>query len=108
MYMLCAGDGKVYSWGRGTFGRLGTGSEEDRNSPVRVRFFGSDDEREDTLKIVDIAAGAYHSLALSGPIVCHRVFFLDVLLYYRFIYLNKRLNLGTFKSFRFVPIPICL
>ncbi|KAK6163599.1 hypothetical protein DH2020_000463 [Rehmannia glutinosa] len=60
------GDGKVYSWGRGTFGRLGTGSEEDRHLPVRVSFFGSDDEREDELKIVGIAAGAYHSLALAG------------------------------------------
>ncbi|KAL0323807.1 UNVERIFIED_CONTAM: E3 ubiquitin-protein ligase HERC2 [Sesamum calycinum] len=59
-------DGKVYSWGRGTFGRLGTGSEEDRHFPVRVSFFGSDDEREDKLKIVGIAAGAYHSLALAG------------------------------------------
>ncbi|KAL0318384.1 UNVERIFIED_CONTAM: putative E3 ubiquitin-protein ligase HERC2 [Sesamum angustifolium] len=58
-------DGKVYSWGRGTFGRLGTGSEEDRHFPVRVSFFGSDDEREDKLKIVGIAAGAYHSLALA-------------------------------------------
>ncbi|KAK4419942.1 E3 ubiquitin-protein ligase HERC2 [Sesamum alatum] len=60
-------DGKVYSWGRGTFGRLGTGSEEDRHFPVRVSFFGSDDddEREEQLKIVGIAAGAYHSLALA-------------------------------------------
>ncbi|KAL6524065.1 hypothetical protein OROMI_031160 [Orobanche minor] len=27
--------------------------------PVRVYFFGSDDEREENLKIVAIAAGAY-------------------------------------------------
>ncbi|GFP96700.1 probable E3 ubiquitin-protein ligase herc4 [Phtheirospermum japonicum] len=59
-------DGKVYSWGRGTFGRLGTGSEEDRHFPVRVSFFGSDDERGEKLKIVVVAAGAYHSLALAG------------------------------------------
>ncbi|KAK4388818.1 putative E3 ubiquitin-protein ligase HERC2 [Sesamum angolense] len=63
-------DGKVYSWGRGTFGRLGTGSEEDRHFPVRVSFFGSDDEREDKLKIVGIAAGAYHSLALAVHFAC--------------------------------------
>lgn len=62
----CVGDGKVYSWGRGTFGRLGTGSEEDRHMPVRVRFFGSDEEREEKLVIVGVAAGAYHSLALAG------------------------------------------
>ena len=58
----------MYSWGRGTFGRLGTGSEEDRNLPVLVKFFGSGDEREEKLKIVAIAAGAYHSLALAGAI----------------------------------------
>ncbi|GER25587.1 regulator of chromosome condensation family protein [Striga asiatica] len=59
------GDGKVYSWGRGMFGRLGSGSEENRQFPVRVSFYGSDDEREDTHKIIGIAAGAYHSLALT-------------------------------------------
>ncbi|KAK6161879.1 hypothetical protein DH2020_001720 [Rehmannia glutinosa] len=63
--LALTGDGKVYSWGRGTFGRLGTDSEEDRHLPVRVSFFGSDDGREDELKIVGIAAGAYHSLALA-------------------------------------------
>ncbi|PKA54590.1 Ultraviolet-B receptor UVR8 [Apostasia shenzhenica] len=32
------GDGCVYSWGRGTFGRLGTGREADELVPVRVSF----------------------------------------------------------------------
>ncbi|KAL7159315.1 hypothetical protein ABFS83_01G019000 [Erythranthe nasuta] len=65
--LALTGDGKVYSWGRGTFGRLGTGSEEDCHLPVRVNFFVSDDDvdREDKLKIVAIAAGSYHSLALA-------------------------------------------
>lgn len=66
--LALTGDGKVYSWGRGTFGRLGTGSEEDRHMPVQVRFFGSDHESEEKLKIVGVAAGAYHSLALAGSI----------------------------------------
>lgn len=48
------------------FGRLGAVSEEDRLFPVRVYFYGPDDEREDKLKIVGIAAGSYHSLALAG------------------------------------------
>ncbi|GER25586.1 regulator of chromosome condensation family protein [Striga asiatica] len=52
------GDGKVYSWGGGMFGRLGSGSEENRHFPVRVSFYG-------TLKIIGIAAGAYHSLLLQ-------------------------------------------
>ncbi|KAJ8555492.1 hypothetical protein K7X08_012988 [Anisodus acutangulus] len=54
-------NGDVYSWGRGTFGRLGTGSETDQLFPVRINF-GLADSR---VKIVGIAAGAYHSLALS-------------------------------------------
>ena len=54
------GDGSVYSWGRGMFGRLGTGSEEDKLIPTRVNF------ELDKVKIVGIAAGSYHSLALAG------------------------------------------
>ncbi|KAL3844181.1 hypothetical protein ACJIZ3_001584 [Penstemon smallii] len=63
--LALTGDGRVYSWGRGIFGRLGTGSESDQHYPIRINFFGSDVEREEKLKIVGIAAGAYHSLALS-------------------------------------------
>ncbi|KAL2543572.1 Regulator of chromosome condensation (RCC1) family protein [Forsythia ovata] len=63
--LALTGDGRVYSWGRGTFGRLGTSSEADQLFPVRVNFYGSDDEKEEKLKIVGIAAGAYHSLALA-------------------------------------------
>ncbi|KZV37198.1 hypothetical protein F511_04617 [Dorcoceras hygrometricum] len=63
--LALTGDGKLYSWGRGTFGRLGTGSETDQPFPVLVKFFGSDANREEKLRIVGIAAGAYHSLALA-------------------------------------------
>ncbi|XP_075522486.1 ultraviolet-B receptor UVR8 isoform X2 [Primulina tabacum] len=63
--LALSGDGKLYSWGRGTFGRLGTGSEADQPFPVLVKFFGSDADREEKLRIVGIAAGAYHSLALA-------------------------------------------
>lgn len=44
------------------FGRLGTGAEADELSPVRVKL-GSEGEN---LKVVAIAAGSYHSLALAG------------------------------------------
>ena len=54
-----SGDGCVYSWGRGMFGRLGTGSESDELFPVRVKFQNSE------LKFIAVAAGAYHSLALA-------------------------------------------
>lgn len=53
-------DGNVYSWGRGTFGRLGNGSELDHHLPTKIEF-----NFTDNLKIVGISAGAYHSLALA-------------------------------------------
>ncbi|MFQ6655498.1 hypothetical protein Gotur_026023 [Gossypium turneri] len=57
--LALSGDGYVYSWGRGMFGRLGTGSESDEIFPVRVKFQNSE------LKLIAVAAGAYHSLALA-------------------------------------------
>ncbi|KAL4592263.1 hypothetical protein LXL04_005251 [Taraxacum kok-saghyz] len=57
------GDGSVYSWGRGTFGRLGAGSEVDRLFPAKVEFNSAD--TRGNVKIVQVSAGAYHSLALS-------------------------------------------
>ncbi|XP_023002287.1 ultraviolet-B receptor UVR8 [Cucurbita maxima] len=59
--LVLTGDGRVYSWGRGMFGRLGTGTEADELLPVRVKL-GSE---EANLKVVAIAAGSYHSLALA-------------------------------------------
>ena len=60
--IMNVGDGRVYSWGRGTLGRLGLGSEQDQLFPAQVKF-GS----QESVRIVGIAAGAYHSLALAGP-----------------------------------------
>lgn len=59
---MSVGDGRVYSWGRGVLGRLGLGSEQDEPFPIQVKF-GSGDS---SVRIVAIAAGAYHSLALAG------------------------------------------
>lgn len=59
---MIVGDGSVYSWGRGMFGRLGHGSQKDELFPVQVKF----ENPNQTVKIVGIAAGAYHSLALAG------------------------------------------
>ncbi|WVY91708.1 hypothetical protein V8G54_037222, partial [Vigna mungo] len=70
---LTSWDGRVYSWGRGILGRLGGGSERDDHLPLQVRF-GSEEYR---LRIVGIAAGAYHSLALAGSI-----FFLFLIVFY--------------------------
>lgn len=62
----------MFSWGRGTFGRLGTGSDDDKPFPVPV-YFGDGDTAASSSssssanpKFIGIAAGAYHSLALQG------------------------------------------
>lgn len=71
--LALTGDGCVYTWGRGMFGRLGTGSEADELFPVRVKFDCPGGSKQDPpLKFVDIAAGAYHSLALAddGSVWC--------------------------------------
>lgn len=61
--LALTGDGSVYSWGRGTFGRLGTGSEADELIPVRIEF--DSNNRGERFKLVGISAGAYHSQALA-------------------------------------------
>lgn len=48
------------------FGRLGTGKESDELVPVRVEFEFPNQAEGDRIRIVGIAAGAYHSLAVSG------------------------------------------
>ncbi|XP_014498590.1 ultraviolet-B receptor UVR8 isoform X1 [Vigna radiata var. radiata] len=64
--LVLTGDGSVYSWGRGMFGRIGSGSEKDELFPVQLKFGNANPNgTQDTVKIVGIAAGAYHSLALA-------------------------------------------
>ncbi|CAI9289405.1 unnamed protein product [Lactuca saligna] len=58
--LALTGHGSVYSWGRGTFGRLGSGSELDRLFPAKIEFNSTE-----KVKIVQVSAGSYHSLALS-------------------------------------------
>ncbi|KAM0861517.1 hypothetical protein ACQ4PT_045837 [Festuca glaucescens] len=58
-------NGEVYSWGRGTFGRLGTGREADEQVPTAVvpaAAVGGGGQRP---RFAAVAAGAYHSLALD-------------------------------------------
>ncbi|XP_059644769.1 ultraviolet-B receptor UVR8 [Cornus florida] len=64
------GDGSVYSWGRGRMGRLGTGSEHDQLFPVPIEFDSSSERGK--LRVTEIAAGGYHSLALTddGSVWC--------------------------------------
>ncbi|XP_068637960.1 ultraviolet-B receptor UVR8-like isoform X1 [Aristolochia californica] len=69
--LVITGDGTLFSWGRGSFGRLGTGKVSDELFPVKVEFdvkkgkvLGASHEGRKP-KFVGIAAGAYHSLALA-------------------------------------------
>ncbi|KAL9226838.1 hypothetical protein vseg_002605 [Gypsophila vaccaria] len=63
--LALSGDGKVYSWGRGTFGRLGNGSETDEAMPVPVKLETGGPDMKKDINFAAVAAGAYHSLALS-------------------------------------------
>ncbi|ONM38547.1 Regulator of chromosome condensation (RCC1) family protein [Zea mays] len=62
--LALTGDGQVYSWGRGPFGRLGNGREDDKLVPTAVApaVSASGTPRP---RFVAVAAGAYHSLALD-------------------------------------------
>jgi RCC1 and BTB domain-containing protein len=50
-------DGVVYTWGYGGNGKLGLGHEKDQNKPHPIQHLP---------KIIQIAAGHYHSAAVSG------------------------------------------
>jgi len=65
-WLVIAGDGEVYSWGRGPFGRLGTGREDDELVPTAVAPAVGARGGRPRPRFVAVAAGAYHSLALDG------------------------------------------
>ena len=52
-------DGRVYAWGRNTFGQLGDGTTTNRSTPVLARIPGGN-------RITAIAAGATHTLAVTS------------------------------------------
>ncbi|XP_015266273.1 PREDICTED: probable E3 ubiquitin-protein ligase HERC6 [Gekko japonicus] len=51
-------NGRVFSWGAGTFGQLGTGELKDRLIPRKI-------EGLSTCTIIQVACGHYHSVALT-------------------------------------------
>ncbi|XP_062206732.1 ultraviolet-B receptor UVR8-like isoform X1 [Phragmites australis] len=63
--LALTGDGEVYSWGRGMFGRLGTGREDDVLVPAAVAPAVAVAGGNARPRFVAAAAGAYHSLALD-------------------------------------------
>lgn len=60
---LFAGDGKIYSWGKGTFGQLGHGNFNKSYSPTLIDILSDK-------VVVDIAAGGTFSAAVTGTF-CH-------------------------------------
>ena len=60
--MLLTEHGQVYSWGGGSRGQLGHGTVTNEDSPRLVMAL-------DGMKIVKIAAGGWHSAAISGLFV---------------------------------------
>ena len=56
-------DGRVFTWGRGSFGRLGTATERNHYSPVEVKLPGGPER----WWIISAAAGGRHTLVLAVP-----------------------------------------
>ncbi|XP_042449376.1 ultraviolet-B receptor UVR8-like [Zingiber officinale] len=60
--LVLTADGSLFSWGRGTFGRLGTSKEDDELFPVPIA--SSDSSNVSQANYIGIATGAYHNLGL--------------------------------------------
>lgn len=57
-------DGKAWAWGRGSFGRLGTGEQQrDALSPVEINLPGGPERWH----VIAVAAGGRHSLVFALP-----------------------------------------
>ncbi|XP_057522246.1 ultraviolet-B receptor UVR8-like isoform X1 [Amaranthus tricolor] len=52
-------DGTLWAWGNNEYGQLGTGDTQPRSQPIRVQGLSG-------LTLVDIAAGGWHSTALTN------------------------------------------
>ena len=59
-----AEDGSLYTWGRGSFGRLGSGDERERCAPARVPLPGGGDR----WRVVAVTCGGRHTVALAVPV----------------------------------------
>ncbi|CAL5222769.1 g5181 [Coccomyxa viridis] len=61
--MVLSSEGRIFVWGRGSFGRLGSGTEKDHYSPVEVFLPGGPDR----WRVICCAAGGRHNLVLAMP-----------------------------------------
>ncbi len=55
-------DGRVRTWGQNNYGQLGDGTDNDKNSPVRVKAL---EEEASSADIEEVFAGGHHSIALD-------------------------------------------
>ncbi|KAK9819733.1 hypothetical protein WJX72_001724 [[Myrmecia] bisecta] len=56
-------EARLFTWGRGSFGRLGTNSQKDCYSPVEVLLPGGPER----WRVISISCGGRHTLALALP-----------------------------------------
>ena len=56
-------EGRIFIWGRGSFGRLGTGTERNHFSPVEVKLPGGPER----WWVINAAAGGRHTMILAVP-----------------------------------------
>jgi hypothetical protein len=61
--MVLTSEGRIFAWGRGSFGRLGTGNLKDCYNPVEVCLPGGPER----WRVISISCGGRHSLALALP-----------------------------------------
>ncbi|KAL3132366.1 hypothetical protein ABBQ32_008942 [Trebouxia sp. C0010 RCD-2024] len=61
--MVLTAEGRIFGWGRGSFGRLGTGLQKDCYSPVEI-FLPGGPER---WRVISVACGGRHTMALALP-----------------------------------------
>jgi len=61
--LVVTDEGRMFVWGRGSFGRLGTGTEKDYFSPVEVMLPGGPER----WWVIAASAGGRHSMCLAVP-----------------------------------------
>ena len=63
--MVLTAEGRIFGWGRGSFGRLGTGVEKDCYSPVEIFLPGVSAQ---TLAPISSADAVFTTVVLSLPV----------------------------------------
>lgn len=81
--------GSVFVCGSNSFGQLGLGDLAPRHTPVKVRF------PEVNIKIIQISAGSYHTVALDSNGGVYTCGAHAVIIYF---YISLIINIYTYKQ----------